>query len=68
MSSIFTGEVPNNEITGIVVSTTFIVLIRVEAEFPEESVTSYETVYEPRVAVFTDPEIEIVDVIVLLSS
>ena len=49
-------------------STTFIVLIRVEAEFPEESVTSYETVYEPRVAVFTDPEIEIVDVIVLLSS
>ena len=39
-SSILTGEVPNKVRTGIVVSTTLIVLINVGAEFPDASVTS----------------------------
>ena len=37
----FSGLSPSKEITGAVVSTTFITLVAVFAEFPEESETLY---------------------------
>ena len=64
----FTGDDPNKERTGLVVSTTLTVLIKVVAEFPEESITSYDISYDPRTAVLTDPVVEIFDEIALLSS
>ena len=59
---------PNKERIGFVVSITLTVRVKVVAAFDDESDTSYETVYDPKAAVFTEPEITMEEVMVLSSS